>query len=128
MEADVMSDGNRRIMSNVGLINQRYNISLIGNWKTLDIVSNHDRFKHSVPFKWEANKWYRLKTRVDILPDESGVIRAKAWPRNENEPAEWTIEATHKVAHTHGAPGLYAFSPQSKKSVYIDNIKITPNE
>ena len=128
IEADVKTDGNRRIMSNVGVINQRYNISLVGNWQALEIVSNHDRFKHSVPFKWSANKWYRIKSRVDLQADGSGTVRAKAWPVGQQEPAEWTIEATHKHAHQNGAPGLFAFSPQSQKSVYIDNITITPNE
>ena len=54
MKADVMSDGNRRVMSNVGLINQRYLIALVGNWQILEVVSNHDRLKESVPFKWKT--------------------------------------------------------------------------
>ena len=36
IEADVMSDGNRRKMSTVGLINQRYRISLKGNEQVLE--------------------------------------------------------------------------------------------
>ena len=39
----------------------------------------------------------RLKTRVDVADDGSGVVRAKAWPRDEAEPEAWTIE----VPHTH---------------------------
>lgn len=126
--ADVMTDGNRRIMSTVGVINQRYNISLDGNWQVLEVNSNHDRLKVSVPFEWDYKVWYRLKTRVDVAADGSGVIRAKAWPRDQPEPEKWTIEVPHKDAHTHGSPGLYGFTPQNKKRVYIDNVSVTPNK
>lgn len=127
-QVDVMTDGNRRMRSNGGIINQRYIISLVGNAQLLEVSSNYDRINVSVPFKWEPKKWYRLKTRVDLAEDGSGVVRAKAWPREDSEPLSWTIEVPHKSAHAKGAPGLYGFSPQSKFSVYLDNVVITPNE
>jgi len=68
-----------------------------------------------------------LKLRVDVVPDGSGVVRGKAWERGTSEPDAWTIEFTHKNAHKKGAPGIFGFSPQSQKSVYIDNITATPN-
>ena len=40
VEADVMSDGNKRKMSTVGVINQRYRIVLKGNEQVLEITSN----------------------------------------------------------------------------------------
>ena len=124
MSADVMSDGNRRVMSTVGVVNQRYIIALKGNWQQLEVSSNHDRIKVAVPFVWKPNVWYRLLTRVDISQDGSGVVQAKAWKRVDSEPEEWTIEVPHKHAHKEGSPGLFGFSPQSKKRVYIDNIKV----
>lgn len=127
MQADVMTDGSRRIKSVVGLINQRYIISLVGNANILEISSNHERVKASVPFPISANQWYTLKTRVDIAEDGSGVVRAKAWKKGDAEPEAWTIEYEHKKAHREGAPGLYAFSPQAQKTVYIDNISIIEN-
>ena len=128
VEVDVMSEGNRRIMSTVGVINQRYIIALKGNWQQLEIVSNHDLLKVGVPFTWQPNTWYRLKTRVDVQSDGSGIIRAKAWERNATEPEAWTVTVPHKRAHLTGAPGLFGFSPQSKKRVYIDSITVTSNE
>jgi outer membrane protein assembly factor BamB len=125
--ADVMSDGNRRGMSTVGVINQRYIIALDGNWQQLVAVSNHDRFKVGVPFAWKPRTWYRVKARVDVGPDGAGVLRAKAWPRGEPEPEKWLLEAPHARAHRQGAPGLYGFSPQSIFSVYIDNVHVVPN-
>jgi outer membrane protein assembly factor BamB len=129
LEADVMTDGNRRIMSNVGLVNQRYLINVAANNRILEVTSNHERLKASVPFEAAPNTWYRLKTRVDA--DKSGpggTVRAKVWPKAEAEPAQWTIEVKVPKVHAHGAPGVFAFSPQSLRRVFIDNLSITANE
>jgi outer membrane protein assembly factor BamB len=128
VEADVRSDGNRRTMSTVGLVNQRYVILLNGNSQELEVNSNHERVKVTVPFKWTPGEWYRLKSRVDVAADGSGVVRGKAWKRGETEPEKWTIEAPLKRVHTEGAPGFFGFSPQSLFRVYIDNITVTPNK
>ena len=126
IEADVMSEGNKRKMSDVGVINQRYKIVLKGNEKKLEITSNDELFRFGAPFNWSPNVWYHLKARVDVAPDGSGVVRAKAWPRSEAEPAAWTMETPHKNAHQNGCPGLFAFSPQDMR-VFIDNISVTAN-
>ena len=76
---------------------------------------------------FKTNIWYKLKTRVDILKDGTGMIRAKAWIKSSDEPDAWTIEVPHAVPHLHGAPGVYAMSPQSKKKVYFDNLSINYN-
>lgn len=127
VQADVMTDGNRRIKSVVGVINQRYIISLVGNSNQLEVSSNFERLAESVPFPIAANTWYTLKTRVDVAEDGSGVVRAKAWAKGEAEPDAWTIEVPHKNAHKKGAPGIFGFAPQSQKTVFVDNISITPN-
>jgi outer membrane protein assembly factor BamB len=127
MEADIMVDGNRRTRSTVGLINQRYLVALLGNEDKVEISSNQERVKIAVPFKITPKIWYHMKTRVDVATDGSGVVRAKVWKKGEAEPAEWTIEAPHQVAHKSGAAGLYGFAPQSLFKVYIDNIAVTPN-
>ena len=127
MEVDVMTDGDRRIKSNIGLIHQRYIFALVGNSQKLEVVSNYDRFRHAVPFPIKTNRWYRLKTSVEILENGQGLLKAKAWLKEETEPKEWTLEITHAVPHLNGAPGIYAMSPQSKKKVYFDNLKIFSN-
>ncbi len=126
IEADVMSDGNRRKMSEVGVINQRYAIVLKGNEQKLEINSNQERVNVSADFKWLPNVWYHLKSRVDVAADGSGVVRAKAWKKGEAEPEKWTLEVPHKTAHQNGSPGLFGFSPQDMK-VYIDNVSVTAN-
>jgi hypothetical protein len=128
VQVDVRTDGNRRSMSSPGVVNQRYLIVLKGNHQTLEVSSNMELLKQSVPFRWKAKSWYRLKTRVDVEADGSGWIRAKAWLREGSEPEDWTIEVRHPHAHTHGSPGLYGFTPQSRFRVYIDNLSVTPND
>ena len=124
LQADVATDGNRRIMSSVGLVNQRYLIALVGNSQILEVSSNYERVSQSVKFKITPNTWYTLKTHVKANADGTGTVFAKAWPRDEEEPAAWTIEVPVKHCHPNGAPGVFAFSPQSQKRVFIDNIKL----
>ena len=127
IEADVMSEGTRRKLSEVGLINQRYAIVLKGNEQKMEINSNLERLRVAADFSWQPNVWYHLKTRVDVAADGSGVVRAKAWKRGEAEPEKWTLEVPHKTAHQSGSPGLFGFSPQDMK-VFIDNVSVTTNE
>ena len=128
LQADVMTDGNRRIKGDMGLINQRYLISIRGNAKVMEISSNHERIKHSVPFSVKAKTWYTIKTRVDVQEDGTGIVRGKAWVKGEPEPEAWTIEYTHKYANTNGSPGIFGFAPQSQKRLYIDNVSLTANQ
>jgi outer membrane protein assembly factor BamB len=128
VQIDMRTDGNRRTLSTAGVINQRYLALLKGNYQTLEISSNMERIKESVPFKIRADVWYTLKMRVDVAEDGSGVVRAKAWPRDEDEPDDWTLEVEHENAHTHGTPGMWGFTPQSRFRVYVDNITVTPND
>ena len=131
IQADLMSEGNRRKMSEVGLINQHYLVVLKGNDQKLEVNSNLERLR--VPaatdapnFRWVPNTWYTLKSRVDIAPDGTGVVRAKAWKRDEPEPEKWTVEVPHAHAHQNGSPGFFGFSPQDMR-VFVDNVKVTAN-
>jgi hypothetical protein len=132
IQADVMSEGSRRKMSEVGVINQRYAIVLKGNEQKLEVNSNLERLR--VPaaedppnFKWVPNAWYRLKARVDVASDGTGVVRAKAWKRDDAEPEKWTLEVPHRTAHQNGSPGLFGFAPQEQR-VFIDNVTVTANQ
>ncbi|MFT6617563.1 MAG: outer membrane protein assembly factor BamB [Limisphaerales bacterium] len=127
IEADVMTEGNRRKMSEIGLICQRYYIVLKGNAGKLQINSNLERIKADTRFSMRPKVWYHLKARVDVAADGSGVIRAKAWDKSEKEPDAWTLEVKHQNAHTQGSPGLFGFAPQ-EVLCHIDNVKVTPNK
>jgi outer membrane protein assembly factor BamB len=126
IQADVRSEGRSRKMSEVGLVNQRYIAVLKGNSQELEVNSNQERLRLATRFRWQPNTWYTLKSRVDIAPDGSGVVRAKAWKKGDPEPEAWTIEVPHRSAHEEGSPGIYALSPQEMR-VFVDNIKVTRN-
>lgn len=128
ISADVRTDGNRRSRSTIGLINQRYLVALKGNQRRLEVSSNQDRLKVGVPFDFQPDTWYRLKVRVDREDSGLGVIRAKAWPRDAAEPEDWTLVVEDPEAHTHGAPGLFGFTPQNNHAVYLDNLQVNPVE
>jgi len=132
VQADLMLDGNRRSMAWAGVINQRYLIVVKGNpdpdHSEIEVSSNMEHLKVTAPFVARANTWYTLKTRVDLQADDSAIVRAKVWPRGEREPEAWTIEASDPHGHTHGAAGVYGFTPQSRFTVYLDNLSVTPNE
>jgi len=127
ISADVMSDGNRRGMGEMGLINQRYIIRLKGNEDKIEVNSNLDRLRVSAPFTLAPKIWYRLKTRVDMAPDGVATIRGKAWKKSDPEPATWTIEVRHEHGHARGVPGIYGLSTQPAFRVYVDNVEIVPN-
>ena len=127
LEADVLTEGNRRKMSEIGLINQRYRIIVKGNAQQLEVNSNEERLRASVPLQVSPNVWYRLKTRVDVAPDGSGVVRAKAWKKGEAEPEKWTIEVPHQTAHKQGAPGIYSLAPQEQRA-WLDNLEVKASE
>lgn len=124
VSADVMSDGNRRVMGDVGVINQRYVVAIRGNWQLLEVSSNDERLKVSVPFKWRPGVWHRLVTRVDHRRDGAAVIRAKAWPVGKPEPKKWQLDVTHEQGHPNGAPGVYGFAPDSLFKVYVDDVDV----
>jgi len=137
IQADVMSDGNRRQQSTPGVICQRYIICLDGNAQQLRVYSNIENFNRArdlgqlesrVDFPWQVGTWYTLKATVETGEGDSGVIKAKAWPRGEAEPDAWTIEVPVPLVHENGAPGLFGLSPQSGYKVYIDNIQVSPRD
>ncbi len=126
IEADVMSEGNKRKMSDIGLINQRYLVLIRSNAREIELSSNLERIKETKPFTMTPNEWHRLKVRVDMAKDGSGVVKAKAWKKADPEPGAWTIEFKHDAAHTHGAPGFFSLTPQEQRA-WIDNISVTAN-
>jgi outer membrane protein assembly factor BamB len=128
MQADVLTEGTPRSKSDMGLVNQRYLITLRSNANKLEVSSNPERLLQTAPFKVLAKTWYTLKNRVDVNPDGSGTVRAKAWKKGETEPEAWTLEVKVPHAHTQGSPGIFGFTPMNQKRVYLDNLTITPNK
>ena len=127
VEADVRGREQRRQRGDVGLINERYGLVLFGNGQKLELHpwQAADEMTERVPFAWDADKWYRMKLRVDQLPDGNARVRGKVWLSADPEPAAWTIEKVDKIPHKMGSPGLYA---DGISEIYFDNVKVYKNQ
>ena len=114
-------------MPDMGLIAQRYTLDLMGASQQLQLrtwppqVATH--FSKTVPFAWEAGKWYTFVLEARTAP-EGAILRGKVWPRGEAEPAEWTIEGVHAGGNLQGSPGFFGQSKDSE--IYIDNVSVSP--
>ena len=76
---DAKVDGNRRIKSTIGVINQRYIFVFVGNANTLQVVSSTIVFKDLYLFPLKLiNGIVLKKTQIDIQEDGTGLVRAKA--------------------------------------------------
>jgi outer membrane protein assembly factor BamB len=127
IEADVRGREQRRQRGDVGLINERYGLVLFGNGQKLELHpwQAADEMTTRVEFKWDADKWYRMKLRVDHQKDGTARVRGKVWPADAAEPAAWTIEKVDVIPHMVGSPGIYA---DGISDVYFDNVKVYRNQ
>jgi len=133
IQADVLGTTKRRQLPNIGLIGCRYELWLLGNFQRLQLYSwaPGPRIEEKVSFTWKENVWYRVKLRVDEEGGEA-LVRAKIWPRDEDEPGEWTITLKDPNPTFEGSPGIQGYSAGTTDSsegtlIYWDNITVTPN-
>ena len=124
----------KRMKPDMGLINSRYKLILLGNARRLRVVtwSPIPRVQKDVNFRWDTNRWYRMKFQVQPRGDEA-VVRGKVWPRDKAEPAEWSIEVVDPSPNLEGSPGIYGYSPgtttKSKgPEVFYDNFQVIAND
>jgi outer membrane protein assembly factor BamB len=112
----------------MGLINQRYILDMMGK-NELQIRSWASRlelrFAKTIPFEWTANQWYTIKFQSKNS-DKGATLSAKVWKRGEEEPKEWTIEATDALPNKTGSPGFFGNSGLSE--YYIDNVQVYNNK
>lgn len=128
VQADFYATGEPDRRPDMGLINQRYTLDLMGK-DQLQIRSWTPRlelrFAKTLPFAWSAGQWYTLKFQSQSSP-QGVTLRGKVWKRGESEPEAWSIEATDQTPNLHGSPGLFGNS--SVAEFYIDNVIVTSNK
>ncbi|MBI2193642.1 MAG: PQQ-binding-like beta-propeller repeat protein [Planctomycetes bacterium] len=129
IQADLLATQKKRQMPDLGLINCRYILDLMGNHQKLQIRtwqgSSPPRFQVDQGFPWQPDVLYRMKLRVDPAGgDGKARIRGKVWKASEPEPEAWTIEATDSCGNTEGSPGLSGYS---STDLFYDNVMVTPN-
>ena len=109
VEADVRATQRRRQMGDVGIIAQRYVLVLFGNSQKLELQpwQADRRVTVRAPFAWKPDTWYRLKLRVENLPDGTRACRARlAGRRARARRVDCSRSSTDR--HRQGAPGLYS--------------------
>ncbi len=128
VEADVRGVEMRRQRGDVGLVNQRYVLLLFGNAQKLELQPWQAADEMTVRVEhitWPADTWYRIKFRVQNRADGTTLAQGKLWPRDQPEPAAWTVEKVDRIAHRAGAPGVYA---DGISDVFFDNFKVYKNQ
>jgi len=127
---EIISGENKiRKMPNAGIIDSRYVLELRGPdqemvlfvWPTALWYSVHAR----APLTWQANKFYRLKLRVEQAGDKA-IAMGKVWPADGQEPADWAVKLEDPTPNRNGNPGLWGFSNENE--IYYDNIVVTDNK
>ena len=126
-QADVRATERRRQMADVGITAQRYSLVLYGTNQRLKLEPWEPEIERTVtvPFAWATDTWYRLKLRVENLPDDQVRVRGKAWAVGEAEPAAWIIDRTDPIGNREGSPGLFL---DAEFGAYLDNFLLTENE
>ncbi|HEX7174850.1 MAG TPA: PQQ-binding-like beta-propeller repeat protein [Pyrinomonadaceae bacterium] len=126
VEADVRGAERRRTMGDAGVIAQRYALTLYGNGQRLSIEPWQPEVERtaSVPFEWKKDTWYRMKLRVENLPDGRVRARGKVWLTGQPEPEAWTIEKVDALPNRVGAPGIFG---NALAEIYFDNLKVYAN-
>jgi outer membrane protein assembly factor BamB len=135
IECDVQGSQVGAYLPEMGIGANRYNLILVGNVQKLRLMSWDalPRIDKTIDYAWKPGVWYRLKLTTDIQNEKSGVIRGKVWPRDEKEPAAWSVEVTDSRPVTEGSAALYGyvtgnFNDKPGTEIYYDNLRITPNK
>jgi outer membrane protein assembly factor BamB len=126
-QADVRAPQRRRQMADIGVTAQRYSLVLYGTTQQLKIEPWEPETVRTVtvPFAWKPDTWYRLKLRVENLPNGQVRARGKAWAVTDAEPADWMIDKTDPIGNREGAPGLFINAPFG---AYLDNFSLSKNQ
>jgi len=136
VQADVMGTRSRRFKPDMGLINSRYELIMLGQSGELELSRWRDEPTHAlrkrIPFELTPDTWYRMKLRVELDGGRANV-RGRVWPRDGQEPAEWTIAFDDPCPNTEGSPGLFVYSngttdKSDGPSVFFDNYQVMVNE
>jgi outer membrane protein assembly factor BamB len=117
----------------MGLINNRYTLFLIGNTQQLRLVSWEaiPRIDRTISYSWKPGVWYSMKLTATVIGDKT-IVRGKVWTREQPEPKEWTVELADPTPNREGAPGLYTYAlgvaeEEPGTEVYYTNVRVQPN-
>ncbi|MCA9243786.1 MAG: PQQ-binding-like beta-propeller repeat protein [Phycisphaerales bacterium] len=140
LKSELVEKGIMGYMPEMGVVNARNRAILIGGDPKkgrkgilrIDSWASVPRIQKDVEYDWKPDTWYTLKFDCAIK-DGQGVLRAKVWPRDSAEPADWTLTVDDPCPNLEGSPGIYAYSTGTTArsdgpATYFDNVKVTPND
>jgi outer membrane protein assembly factor BamB len=134
IQADVMGTKVLHDLPDVGIVANRYSLTLWGNTQQLRLTSWDaiPRVDKSIGYPWKEKVWYRMRLTVDVSEGKA-VIRGKVWQRDGKEPEGWTVEFTDPVPNKTGAPAIYGNATAIEDGkpgtdIYYENVTITPNK
>lgn len=127
VQIDFRTGMERRRMGDAGVIGQRYALTAFGTHQRLQLENwGPETERHvTVPYQIRPDIWYTIKLETTNLPDGTVRARGKLWPRDEQEPAEWTIEKIDPIGQRKGSPGFYA---DAHAVITFDNLSVRPNQ
>jgi outer membrane protein assembly factor BamB len=135
IQADMQGTKLHADLPDMGVGANRYDLVLVGNTQQLRIISWDalPRIDRTISYPWKPEVWYRLKLTVEVQGGKA-IARGKVWPRDQEEPKEWTVTVEDPTPNTEGAPCLYGLStgiqgPRSPGTeIWYTNVKLTPNK
>jgi outer membrane protein assembly factor BamB len=134
IQADMLGTRKGEDLPDMGILANRYRLFLDGNKQRLRLVSweANQRVDKTIDFAWKPDVWLRMKLTVAVQGPQA-VIRGKVWPRDDKEPANWTVEFTDPTPNREGSPGLYAYATgiignEPGAEVFFTNVSVTPND
>jgi outer membrane protein assembly factor BamB len=127
LQADVRATAVDGKLPSPGLIAQGYSLVLNGETAKLELRrwTPQPEQNPSAEFPWQADTWYVLKLRTQASPNGQVSVQGKVWPRDAEEPSEWTVTLTDPAPNLNGSPGLDC--PASAAEVAFDNLRVTSN-
>jgi hypothetical protein len=136
VQADVKVEAKRAAgrwqIPDAGIINSRYALMLYGNHQRAELHAWQPAIPYAthqtMEYKWEPEKWYTLKLRVEQQSGKA-IVLGKVWPREGQEPADWTLRMEDPTPNATGSPGLFGNSLVSPfpSFIYYDNVAVAAN-
>jgi hypothetical protein len=124
IQADLRGNQVHDKLPDMCIIGQRYKLAMMGAAQEIVLNTWYTQPNQQVwrtPFTWEADVWYTVKLKTK---NENGkvLLQGKVWPRDEQEPDAWTIEAEDDLPNLIGSPGLYGDSTSAE--LFVDNVVV----
>jgi len=127
IQCDVKAYTYNEKMPDAGLIAQGYALDLQGASQLVEVRTwvTQRRIAQATDYSWKPGVWYTLKLQV-ATADGKAHIRGKVWPRDSNEPADWTVETVDQSPNLQGSPGMYGNARDVE--YLIDNVIVHDND